>query len=168
GEFRIMGSVHAFVTEHFPKFINPIKAAHNQSFQIKLIGYPKIQGHVQGIVISIEGPRCSAAMYLLQDRRLYFQPAAVVKMPSHRRNDLRTRNKNLFNFRIYSEIHIALPVSHLRVSETIMDVSFLIPFYYRKRFYRLRQNRQLCHMQGYFTCLCRKNKSLNSNKIPNA
>ena len=142
-----MRSVHALVTEHFPKLIYPVKTTHDQSFEVKLIRNPQEKRHIQGIVVRLERSCRSTTMNSLKDRSFHFQPAMVVKVATHVGDDSRAGDESLLDLGIYRQVHIALTIALLRVCKAVIDISFLVSFHDRKGLHCLRKHFQLGDMK---------------------
>ncbi len=61
-ELRVVGTVHAFVAEHFSKFVHPVEAGHDQALQVQFVGDTQVQLHIQRVVVRYERACRRAAM----------------------------------------------------------------------------------------------------------
>jgi len=72
-EFRVVGSVHTFVTEIFGKLIHSFIASHNKTFQVQFVGDPKVEWYIKRIVMGDERSCSGAARDGLKDRCFNFK-----------------------------------------------------------------------------------------------
>ena len=77
-KFRIVGSVHPFISEVSGELIYPVKTTYNQSFQIQFICDTQVQWNIQCIVMRDEGFCRSATGNTLQYRCIHFQCSFLI------------------------------------------------------------------------------------------
>ncbi len=114
-KFRIVRTVHTFVTEVTRELVNPFISPHYQSFQVKLIGNTQIQRNVQSIVMCNERASRSTSRYRLQHRSVNFKVAVAVKKVTYGLNEQSTFSERFTDFGIYHKINIPLTITHFRI-----------------------------------------------------
>src|SRR5690606_2443314 len=101
-KFRIVRSVHPFISEVFCKFINTIKPTNYQSFQIQFVGDSQIQRNVQSIVMRNKRTSGSTARNGLQNWGFYFEITSVVEIFAHSVEKFCSFDKSILDMRIYN------------------------------------------------------------------
>ena len=95
GEFRIMAGGESFVAKIPVNFKNPLKAADQQTFEIKFRSNAQIELHIQGVMVGLERfGRCPAGNWL-HHRRLDFHKVFAVQVISHQTNDFHALSEGL-------------------------------------------------------------------------
>jgi hypothetical protein len=62
-----MLGTEAFVSKISIQLVNPLEPANQTSFNVKLLGNPKVQIHIEGVVMRYERPGVSASRYWLHN-----------------------------------------------------------------------------------------------------
>ena len=78
GEFRVMSSIHSFVTEDTSDFIDALHSTNDQTFQVKLGRNPKDHVNVLGIVVSDKRTRRCSTSFIVKNRCFYFKEALTI------------------------------------------------------------------------------------------
>ena len=115
-----MEAVNPFVAEVLREFKHAVKSSDDEAFQVKLIGNPEIEFHVQRVMVCGERPCRRSTVDGLKDRCFNFEVAFAGKEVPHEGDDCGAFNEGLLYLRVYDEVDIALPVAHLLVAECII------------------------------------------------
>ena len=159
-----MCSVHAFVPKVAAKFIDPVKAANNQPFQVKLVGYAHIKRCIQRIVMGNKRLGRRTTGNALQHRRVHFQCTFFVQKFADGIHQFCTFHKHFFHLRVYHQVGISLPVPKLGVGHCIKGLPFGF-LHHRQWFQRFGQQRKLTNVNTRFTRFGRKNIALYTNEV---
>ena len=82
-----MRPVDALVPEVLADLVDPFEPAADQPFEIQLVRYPKVELHVECVVVSRERPRGGASVDWLKRWCFDFEePTTVEKLPYGRYN----------------------------------------------------------------------------------
>ena len=132
GKFRIVCTVHTFVTEVLTDFIHTFETTHNQSLQVQLTGNTHVQWNIQCVVVSDKRTCRSTSGNRLKNRSFNFDISFRVEILSHRVVDLVPFQEDFFNSVVYYQVYIALTVTEFRVFKFIVSHSIFV-FYNRER-----------------------------------
>ena len=83
GKFRVVGTIHSFIAEHFTKFINSVKSCNYQTLKVKFVCNAQIKRHIQCIMMRFKWTCRRTAMNRLQDWRFNFHPALIIEIIPH-------------------------------------------------------------------------------------
>ena len=109
-ELRIMFSGDAFVAKVAIDFENLVEPTHEQTFEIKLQRNAHIEIDAERLVMRFERFGRSAAGDSLQNRRLYFQNAAVLKKTPRFSDNRNAFFENLPRTFVRKKVEITLPI----------------------------------------------------------
>ena len=123
-----MGAVHALIAKVFRKFIHPIKAAHNESFEVEFIGNAQIQRNVQRIVVGDKRTGRGPSRNGLQNGCFHLEIAFLVEKCAYGLSDFGAFNEGVFDLRIDDQIDIALAVAQFGIIEFVVDLALGIGF----------------------------------------
>ena len=165
GELGIMGLVHAFVAEVFSELINPVVAAHDKSFEVKLIGDTHVQGNIQRVVVGDERTGRRAARNRLQDGRFHLQAAGCVEVFAHGGDDLRPFDEHLFHLRVHNQVHIPLAVAQFRIGKAVVDGSVRIGLHDGQHAQRFAQQHQLAGVNAQLPGLGDEGKAFDADDV---
>ena len=114
-----MGGVHALVAEDTANLVHPIHAAHDQPLQVQLGFNAQHHVEIQGVVVGVEGTGGGSNLKGSQDGGIHFQEAlAVQEVPQLAQNQA-ALDKGILHLGIDNQIHIALPIAHLPVGQSL-------------------------------------------------
>ncbi|KAF5036843.1 hypothetical protein DSECCO2_570940 [anaerobic digester metagenome] len=126
GELRVMCTIHAFITEVLTDLVHPLKAAHNQAFQIELHRDAQVKIHIESIVMGDEGSGIGTAIERLENRSFHFHVATAVHESANGRNDVGTELEDLAVFWIEQEVQIAFTIAQFDIGKFIIAHSLAI------------------------------------------
>ena len=152
-----MPGIKTLIAEFSPNLIHTLHSAHNQSLQIKLQRNTKLQILTQRVKMRLKRPRSCASCIGHQHRRFHLHKSLSIQITADRTDYLRTLDKCILNLWIHNQIHIPLPITHIRISKSMMLLWKNLQAFGE-------QNNFIC-MHRYLACLSFKNSSPNSNYI---
>src|SRR5262249_15378342 len=124
-------------------FIDAVKPADNQSFQIQFRCDAQIQVDIQGVVVRDEWTCYGSAGDRLHHRSFHFDEATRIQKAPDRLHYLAALYEDLAHIRIHRQIDIALAIAQLNVGQAVI--------LFRKRKECLRQELYLFHMNREFS-----------------
>ena len=163
-ELGVVGAVHSLVAEILGEFIDSVKSAHNETFQIKFVGYAEIERNVERVVVSDERTRGSSAGNRLKDGGLDFHVAVAVEEFAHGVIDFGALDEYLLDTLVDNEIHITAAVAELGIVERVISDTVL-HLYDGKGAERLGQDGDLFGMHGYLAHLGSENIAFYSDEV---
>ena len=164
GEFRIVGPVHAFVTEIFGKFVNAFESPYDQAFQIQFISDAEVQRNVQGIVVCDERTGGGTSRNGLENGRFHFHVTAFVEEIAHGRKYLCPFAEDVLYLSVYHEVDVPLTVPEFWVGKRIKH-SAVFFFNDRQRTQGFCQHGQAFGVDGNFTHLSPEHIAFDTDKV---
>ncbi len=159
-----MGAVHAFVAEVLGEFVDAFKSAHDQTLEIKLVGYAQIERYVERVVMGHKRTcRCSAG-YRLQYGGLDLHVAGCVEVFAHGVVDLGALDEDLLDAVVDHEVDVAAAVAELGVVERVVGHT-VFHFDDRKRAQRLAEHGDAAGMDCDLAHLGAEHESLHSDEV---
>ena len=80
GEFRVVSSIHSFITEDTSDFIDAFHSSNDQAFQVKLGRDPKYHVNVLSIVVSDKWTGRCATSLVVKNRCFHFKEALTIQV----------------------------------------------------------------------------------------
>ena len=120
GKFRIVSGIHALIAEDAADLIDALKAAHDQSLQVKLQRNAELSVLIQGIVVGDEGTGCRTAGILHQHGGFHLHEALVIQEPADLTDDAGSLDEGILHLRIHDEVHVSLAETHIRVGKAMV------------------------------------------------
>jgi hypothetical protein len=93
-----MLGTQAFVSKISIQLVNPLKPADQASFNVKLLGNPKVQIHIEGVVMGHKRPGVSASWYWLHNWRFDLEVSSSIEKGAKRGYGSCPLSKHLFGF----------------------------------------------------------------------
>ena len=143
-----MGAVHAFVAEVLREFVHALEAAHDQPFQVELVGDAHIERDVEGVVVGDERTGRGAARDRLEDRGLHLEVAVFVEVVAHRADDLRAFLEDFADVRIDDQVDVAHAVAEFGVGEAVVDGAVGVGLHDREDAERFAEHRERGGVDG--------------------
>ena len=159
GEFWIVFGVHAFVTEYTTDFVNFIKAADNQTFQVQLKSDTQIHIDIEAVVMCDKWTSSSTACDIVQNRGLNFQITFCIQEVAQLFDDHGTFYEYVTNFWVHDKVNVSLTVSQVSVGQTME--------FFRQRQQGFGQQDCLSSTDRDFTVFSTENLTLYANDITN-
>ena len=141
-KLRIVPHRDPFVAEVAIQLEDPLDPADQKALEKQLRRYSEVEVHIQRVVVGDERPGGGASGNRLHHRRLDFQEIPLLKKTADQPDDLGSFFKEVSDFAIDHEIHVALPVTNL-------DIRQPVPFL-RQRSQALAQKPQTLSFQSQF------------------
>ena len=151
GKLGVVRTVHALVAEVARKLVNPFEAAHDQAFEVQLVGNTQVERDVQGVVVRDEGTSRCTARDGLQHGRFHFQITAFVEKLAHGVDDLGALEENVLHPFVDDQVHVTLAVALLGIGKGVVHIPVLILFHHRQRAERFGQHGELVHVNRFFS-----------------
>ncbi len=165
GKLGVVGTVHAFVAEHFSELIDAVEASDDESFEVEFVGDSQIEGNVEGIVMRFKGAGCCAAVDGLEDGCFHFEPAMFVEVAAHGLYEFAALFEDFADFGIDDEVHIALAVAEFGVGEGIVNIAFFIAFDDGEGAQSFAEEFELIDMYGGFSGFGFKNPAFYADDV---
>ena len=143
GELRIVRPVHALVAEVAGKFEDTVKAAHNQTLQVELVGDAQVEGDVQRVVVGDERTGRGATGNGLQHRGVHLEPPLLGEGVAHGLDDPAAGLESALDLGVDHQVDVAHPVAELRVGERIVHLPVLVGLHGGQRANGLAQHGEL-------------------------
>ena len=166
GKLGVVGAVHTLVAEVLGELVYPLEAAHDEAFEVELVGNTQVERNVEGVVVRDEGPGGGTAGNRLQNRGLDLQIAAGVEILAHRGVDLRTFDENIFYSLVYYQVDVALAVTQFGVFERVVGHA-VFHLDDRQRAQRFGEYRQFLGVYGDFARLCAEYETADTHEVAN-
>ena len=164
GELRVVGLVHTLVAEVLGELIDTVVATHNQSLEVKLVGYSHVEVDVQGVVVGYERTGGGTSRDGLKDRGLDLKAAGRVEIFPHCGDDLRPLDEHVLYLWVHDEIHVPLAVAQLGIGESVIDYSVHL-LHDRKNPQRLAQDSQFLGVDAELAGLGDEGESLDADDV---
>ena len=120
-----MGAVHSSLRKFFENSYTPLEASDYQTLEVKLIGYTRIQGNVERVVVGDERAcRCPPGI----DWRIgvsHLDVSVELKNLTHGVEHARALQENILNAGIDHKVDVALAITHLRIGERVVSLAVL-------------------------------------------
>ena len=115
GEFRVVASVHTFVSEDTADLVNLAETADDEAFEVKLGFDPKEHIDAECVVEGFERSCGSADFKRLQNRGVHLEIAEIIQISSDAGENFASRHKRVLNLRICNEVQFSLTISGVLV-----------------------------------------------------
>jgi len=144
-ELRVMGAVHPLVAEIFRKLVHPVVSSHDQPLQVELVGYAQVEGHVERVVMGLEGTCRCAAIERLQDGGFHLKVGARIEVAAHRVDQPVSLHEGPAYLRVDDQVNIPLAVAQFGIGDRVENRVVLL-LHDGQRPQRLAEQLQRTHM----------------------
>ena len=114
-----MVEVDALVPEDAPDLVHPLKAAHDQLFEIQFCRDSQEQVLIQRVVVSLEGMRHAACRDWHQHWSFDFDEIAPVHKPADNAHCAASHDRNFAGFRVRDQVQVTLTEAGLGVGQPV-------------------------------------------------
>lgn len=122
---RVVGKVHAFVTELTSDLVHTVQATNSEHLEIQLRSNTQEHVHVQVVVVSDKRLGSSTASNSVKHGGLDSDEVPVIKPSADEGVDLGTSDKNVAGLVVHHQVQVTLAETLLGVLETVVVVGDL-------------------------------------------
>ena len=121
-KFRIVLGANSFIPIDAAEFVNPLKATHQQPFEVQLQCNPHEEGNIERVVVCIEGTRGSPTRDGVECGAFNFYKILFIQGTADRTHDPRTVQKTLAHALGIHQVEITHPLPQLRIGHPMMFI----------------------------------------------
>ena len=119
GELGVVAGAHPLIAKNAAQLIDPLKAAHHQTFEVELGGNPQGEGQVEGVVMGLKRPGIGPTGHALQHRGFDLQKTPLIQPTADATDQQGAPPEGFTGVGRHDQIEIALAIALLHVGQTM-------------------------------------------------